>query len=58
MDEELQGAIEVVTQALAIGIPCVQAIRQLRDACDRVVTADDAETRAIAREWLAEIFQP
>ena len=58
MDDELQGAIDLVAQTLTIGIPCITAIRELRDACDRVIAEDEAETRAIVSGWCSEIFQP
>lgn len=54
--EELRAAFEEVAESIRLDLPCVSALRTLRTAIDRVIEADEADTKALVRGWCAEIF--
>lgn len=45
--EELRAAFEEVAEAIRLDLPCVSALRTLRTAIDRVIEADEADTKAL-----------
>lgn len=54
---ELQAAVEVVRSDLQNGFCTIADVKALRDACTRLIDADEADTRALSQSIISAIYQ-